>query len=248
MSAYSKVCVRQNLQSIVGHSPVLLQAMSSPELLVVEDDEAIGRTLHQSLEAAGYSVRWVRTGRDALATSGMRLVVLDLGLPDVDGLEVCRQLRARHNNIEILILTARAAEIDVVLGLDAGADDYLGKPFRLAELLARVRARLRREHDGEAQLVAGPITVDVAARRAFAGESELDLRPKEFDLLALLAGEAGRVVRRERIMSDVWDEHWHSSTKTLDVHMAGLRRKLDACGQPDRITTVRGVGYRLETA
>ena len=222
--------------------------MGSPELLIVEDDEAIGRSLCEALEAAGYDACWVRTGAEALASVGVRLVILDLGLPDVDGIEVCRRLRATDPDIQILILTARAEEIDVVVGLDAGADDYLGKPFRLAELLARVRARLRREHDGEAQLVAGPITVDVAARRAFAGERELDLRPKEFDLLALLVGEAGRVVRRERIMSDVWDEHWHSSTKTLDVHMAGLRRKLDACGEPDRITTVRGVGYRLETA
>jgi DNA-binding response OmpR family regulator len=220
--------------------------VSSPELLVVEDDEAIGRTLLQALEAAGYSVRWVRTGQDALAATGMRLVVLDLGLPDVDGLEVCRQLRAVHPKLEIIILTARTAEIDIVLGLDAGADDYLPKPFKLAEFLARVRARLRRDNDGEPLLEAGAISVDVGARRAFADGSELDLRPKEFDLLALLVEEAGRVVRRERIMSDVWDEHWHSSTKTLDVHMAGLRRKLDASGLPGRITTVRGVGYRLD--
>ena len=222
--------------------------MTGPELLVVEDDEAIGRSLCRALEAAGYETRWVRTGRGALveATAGTRLVVLDLGLPDIDGLEVCRQLRARDRDVEILILTARSAEIDVVLGLDAGADDYLAKPFRLGELLARVRARLRREPDDAERATAGAICVDVAARRAFLGEIELELRPKEFDLLALLVSEAGRVVRREEIMSEVWDEHWHGSTKTLDIHMAGLRRKLDAGGAGGCITTVRGVGYRLD--
>ena len=220
--------------------------MSSAELLVVEDDEAIGRSLHQALEAAGYSVRWVRTGTEALTATGMRLVVLDLGLPDVDGLEVCRQLRTAEPDVEILILTARTAESDVVVGLDAGADDYLVKPFRLAELLARVRARLRREPEDTDRIRIGPITVDRGARRTFVGDTELDLRPKEFDLLSALADEAGRVVRRERLIDDVWDEHWHGSTKTLDVHIAGLRRKLEEAGVDAAIATVRGVGYRLD--
>ncbi len=220
--------------------------MTSAELLVVEDDDAIGRSLCQALEAAGYTVQWVRTGAEAIASTGMRLVVLDLGLPDIDGLEVCRQLRASEPGVEILILTARSAEIDVVVGLDAGADDYLAKPFRLAELLARVRARLRRELDDADQIRIGPIAVDRGSRRVFVRDTELGLRPKEFDLLWALADEAGRVVRREQLIDDVWDLHWHGSTKTLDVHIASLRRKLEEAGVGDAIATVRGVGYRLD--
>jgi DNA-binding response OmpR family regulator len=220
--------------------------VSSPELLVVEDDESIGRSLSQALEAAGYAVHWVRTGREALLPTGAHLVILDLGLPDLDGLEVCRRLRAAQPDIEILILTARSTEIDVVVGLDAGADDYLAKPFRLGELLARVRARLRRDTSDNELLRAGDLTIDLSARRAFLGEGELELRPKEFELLRLLVAEAGRVVRRERIMGEVWDEHWHSSTKTLDVHVAGIRRKLEVGSPSLRISTVRGVGYRLD--
>ncbi|HEV3352428.1 MAG TPA: response regulator transcription factor [Acidimicrobiales bacterium] len=220
--------------------------MSSPELLIVEDDEVIGRSLCQTLQAAGYAVRWVRTGAEATASSGMRLVILDLGLPDIDGLDVCRRLRATEPDVEILILTARGSEIDVVVGLDAGADDYLAKPFRLAELLARVRARLRRERDDGERIRVGPITVDRGARQAFVSGDELDLRPKEFDLLWALAEDAGRVVRRERLMDDVWDEHWQGSTKTLDVHIAGLRRKLEDAGVGQSIATLRGIGYRLD--
>ena len=222
--------------------------MSSPELLIVEDDEVIGRSLCRALEAAGYGVRWVRTGAEAAASTGMRLVILDLGLPDIDGLEVCRRLRATEPDVEILILTARGAEIDVVVGLDAGADDYLAKPFRLAELLARVRARLRRERDDGERIQVGAVTVDRGARQVFVSGDELELRPKEFDLLWALAEDAGRVVRRERLMDDVWDEHWHGSTKTLDVHIAGLRRKLEEAGVEQSITTLRGIGYRLDVS
>ena len=220
--------------------------MGSPELLIVEDDEAIGRSLCEALEAAGYDACWVRTGAEAMASVGMRLVILDLGLPDVDGIEVCRRLRATNPDIQILILTARAEEIDVVVGLDAGADDYLVKPFRLAELLARVRARLRREPDDGDRIRIGMITIDRGARQAFVSGDELALRPKEFDLLWALAEEAGRVVRREQLMDDVWDEHWHGSTKTLDVHVAGLRRKLEEAGVEASIATLRGIGYRLD--
>ena len=146
-------------------------------------------------------------------------------------------------------LTARSEEIDVVVGLDAGADDYLIKPFRLAELLARLRAHLRRLDLGTQRLVVGDLELDPAARRAWRGGSELTLRPKEFDLLALLMAEAGRALPRERIMAEVWDEHWFGSTKTLDMHVAALRRKLgeqQGDGRPSQITTLRGVGYRLE--
>jgi DNA-binding response OmpR family regulator len=220
-------------------------------ILIVEDDEAIASGLTRVLDSQGYRVRRTARGRAALEEAqhgGIGLVVLDLGLPDMDGLAVCRHLRAQRRDLAILILTARDQELDVVAGLDAGADDYLIKPFRLSELLARVRAHLRRGAGAEAAgsehepLRAGDITVDVAARRAFLGDTELQLRPKEFDLLSLLAVNAGRAVTRERIMSEVWDTAWLGSTKTLDTHILSLRQKLGHAA----ITTLRGVGYRLE--
>ena len=149
-----------------------------------------------------------------------------------------------------MVLTARAEEIDVIVGLDAGADDYLTKPVRLAEMLARVRAHLRRPRASGRHpdvLQAGDVAIDVAARRAFRGDVELDLRPKEFDLLALLVTESGRAVTRDRMMREVWDEHWFGSTKTLDMHISALRRKLgDSDGAQGRIVTLRGIGYRDE--
>jgi len=179
--------------------------------------------------------------------------VLDLTLPDVDGLDVCRQIRSNHPALPILMLTARREEVDVVVGLDAGADDYVAKPFRVAELVARLRARLRVASDasavvGDADVVtAGDLRIERAAHRAYLGETELELTPKEFDLLSLLVGEAGRTVTRARIMRDVWDEHWWGSTRTLDMHVSALRRKLgDSPADPRRIVTVRGVGFRLE--
>lgn len=219
-------------------------------ILIVEDDEAIASGLMRVLDNQGYRVRRTSRGRAALAEAqdGIGLVVLDLGLPDMDGLAVCRRLRAQRRDLAILILTARDQELDVVAGLDAGADDYLIKPFRLSELLARVRAHLRRAASADAAeseqepLRAGSITVDVAARRTFLSDAELQLRPKEFDLLALLAANAGRVVTRERIMRDVWDTEWLGSTKTLDTHILSLRQKLGH----EAIATLRGVGYRLE--
>jgi DNA-binding response OmpR family regulator len=224
--------------------------MTPDGILIVEDDEAIASGLARVLDSHGYRVRRTARGRTALAEAqdGIGLVVLDLGLPDMDGLTVCRGLRAQRPDLSILILTARDQELDVVAGLDAGADDYLVKPFRLSELLARVRAHLRRAAASDATdrdqaaLRAGSITVDVAARRASIRDDELQLRPKEFELLALLAANAGRAVTRERIMREVWDTEWFGSTKTLDTHILSLRQKLGH----EAITTLRGVGYRLE--
>jgi DNA-binding response OmpR family regulator len=218
-------------------------------ILIVEDDQAIASGLARVLDSQGYDVRHVVHGRAALqeVDEPTALVVLDLGLPDMDGIDVCRRMRAARPDLAILILTARDHELDVVAGLDAGADDYLIKPFRLAELLARVRAHLRRAADAApeapaAALQAGEVRVDRAARRAWRGDSELELRPKEFDLLALLVSEAGRAVTRERIMREVWDTEWLGSTKTLDTHVLSLRGKVG----PDAIATLRGVGYRFD--
>jgi DNA-binding response OmpR family regulator len=214
-------------------------------IVVVEDDDAIGRSLVKALSAQGADVRWARSGAEALRLSSTTtdLVLLDLGLPDIEGIEVCRQVRDRYPTLAIVILTARSDEVDIVVGLDAGADDYLTKPFRLAELMARVRAGLRRQRAGQAEVIdAGGLHLDLAARRCALRGGEVELRAREFDLLAALALDAGRVVSRRRLLAEVWDQHFDSSTKTLDMHVSALRRKLD----PERITTVRGVGYRLE--
>jgi len=216
---------------------------------VVEDDQAIATNLVRALDGHDYRAEHASTGAGAIERCrDFDLVVLDLGLPDVDGLDVCRRLRAAVPGLPVIMLTARQSEIDVVVGLDAGAVDYITKPFRLAELLARVRAHLRagsRRAGGSVH--AGALRIDCASRRAWLRDGELDLRSKEFDLLSVLAREAGRVVTRERLMAEVWDEHWFGSTKTLDVHVAALRRRLgEAPGEPSAITTLRGVGYRLD--
>jgi DNA-binding response OmpR family regulator len=224
--------------------------MTAQQVLVVEDDLSIARSLVRALEGAGYAVALAESGGSATTLAGADppdLVLLDLGLPDIDGLEVCRRLREIAPGTTIVMLTARGQEIDVVVGLDAGADDYVTKPFSLAELLARIRAHLRKKpaDDGApVHLRSGPIEVDAAARRVSVGGVEISLRPREFDLLRLLVGSAGKVVTREDIMAAVWDENWFGSTKTLDVHMAAVRRKLGVAG--GLITTIRGVGYRLE--
>jgi DNA-binding response OmpR family regulator len=172
-------------------------------------------------------------------------VMLDIGLPGLDGLEVCRRLRRAHPALPILILTAQDSELDAVAGLDAGADDYVTKPFGLAELMARVRAQVRRSQPEV--LRAADVGVEPSARRAWVGEDELDLTPKEFDLLELLVRNAWQVMVRDRIMDEVWDENWFGSTKTLDMHVSSLRRKLgDDAAAPTRIVTVRGVGLRFE--
>jgi DNA-binding response OmpR family regulator len=222
------------------------QGMTS--VLLAEDDVSISDPLARALRREGYEVSVSADGPatlDAARSGGVDLIVLDLGLPELDGLEVCRRLRSEGHSVPVLILTARADEVDTVIGLDAGADDYVTKPFRLAELLARVRALLRR--GGAETTSAQGVRVDTEARRAWLGDTELDLTTKEFDLLALLVSEAGKVVTREQIMRDVWDSKWWGSTKTLDMHISWLRRKLgDDAQNPRYITTVRGVGFRFE--
>lgn len=225
--------------------------MKPSHVLLVEDDAVIGSELQTALGSSGFGVRWVRTGEDALRavdTSPSDLVLLDLGLPDIDGVLLCRELRQRLPSAAIVVLTARTAEFEVIVALDAGADDYVTKPFRLAELLARLRAHVRRRPAASDSAVeTGRLRLDAAARRAFVGGMEVALRPREFDLLVVLAGAAGAAVSRERLMAQVWDENWFGSTKTLDVHVSALRRKLCDAGEPlERITTIRGHGYRYE--
>jgi DNA-binding response OmpR family regulator len=214
----------------------------------VEDDAGISEPLIRALAREGHDVELESDGIRAAATGGHGahdLVILDVGLPGLDGIEVCRRIRRARPEVRILMLTARAEEIDAIVGLDAGADDYQAKPFRVAELMARVRALTR----GTSRTAAGGVRVDEAARRAFLGDAELALTPREFDLLALLVREAGRVVRRQRIMDEVWSRPWAESTKTLDVHVSSLRRKLaDDPTHPRLLTTVRGVGLRFEAA
>lgn len=224
--------------------------MSPARLLIVEDDLGIGANLERALGNAGYDVEWVDTAAMARAVDDAPdLVLLDLGLPDGDGLDVARDLIARWPELPVLMLTARSDEMDVVIGLDAGATDYIAKPFRLAELLARIRATLRRpgaEH-GRRTIGDGDLVLDLDARRTLLAGNEISLRAKEFDLLVELIRHKGTVLTRETLMSTVWDEHWFGSTKTLDVHMSSLRRRLgEEPGSASRITSLRGVGYRWE--
>lgn len=219
-------------------------------VLLVEDDPAISEPLARAFGRAGYAVRAHGTAQGALdEVANADIIVLDLGLPDMDGLDVAKEIRARGLKTPILILTARTDEVDMVIGLDAGADDYVTKPFRLAELLARVRALLRRTADelAETEYSAQDVRVDLAAHRAFVGGVELALAAKEFDLLRTLLAQAGNMVSRDELMREVWGSEPQGSTKTLDMHISWLRRKLgDNAANPHYITTVRGMGFRFE--
>jgi two-component system response regulator RegX3 len=216
-------------------------------LLLVEDDDAIAEPLAEGLSREGFAVERVATGAGALAAAPADLALLDLGLPDLEGTEVCRRLRDR-SAVPVIVLTARGGELDRVMLLELGADDYVVKPFGFRELVARIRAVLRRsaasaDPGSSAVQHLGRLDVDRRSRRVALGGEELHLTPKEFDLLAKLAEDPGAVVRRDDIIAEVWDEHWWGSTKTLDVHVNALRKKL---GDPRWIAAVRGVGYRLE--
>lgn len=216
-------------------------------VLLAEDDTAIADPLARALRREGYEVEVRGDGSEALevALQGVDLVVLDLGLPTMDGLDVCRRLRSAGSTVPVLILTARTDEVDTVVGLDAGADDYVKKPFRLAELLARARALLRR---GITEPEVSPtLLIDQESRRVFLHGQELTLTGKEYALLSVLYRERGKVVSREQLMHEIWDTEWYGSTKTLDVHISVLRRKLGDVSESDRmIATVRGVGFRLD--
>jgi two-component system, OmpR family, response regulator RegX3 len=212
-------------------------------VLIVEDEDAIAEPLAEGLRREGFDVARAGTGADALAAPPVDVVLLDLRLPDRDGLDVCRELRAR-SAVPIIVVTARGEEADRVVGLELGADDYVVKPFGLRELIARIRAVTRRSRGGqEAAIIRiGELEVDTRARRAHVADRQLDLTQKEFDLLAALARDPGAVLSRRRLLEDVWETSWYGSTKTIDVHVAALRRKL---GDPAWIETVRGVGFRL---
>jgi DNA-binding response OmpR family regulator len=210
-------------------------------VLVVEDDPAVAEPLLEGLQRNGLDVHHVAFARDVVpAAHDVDVVLLDLGLPDGDGITILRDLR-QVTEVPVIIVTARGHEADRVIGLELGADDYVVKPFSVRELSARIRAVSRRRRV-EAPLAAGRVRIDRGQRRAFVDEQEVDLTAKEFDLLAVLAEEPGRVVPRQELFSRVWDPVWHGTGKTLDVHVSALRRKLD---DPELIETVRGVGYRL---
>jgi two-component system, OmpR family, alkaline phosphatase synthesis response regulator PhoP len=216
-------------------------------LLLVEDDDAIGRLVKQYLEQQdGWRVLWLRTGEDAvgeLRRHPVRLVVLDVGLPGIDGFEVCRQMRA-WSRVPVLMLTARDEEADRVAGFELGADDYVPKPFSPRELAARIKAILRRaEHRDEDEILsAGDVVLRRDSYEVTVAAEQVELTAKEFDLLACLLEHRGLVLSRERLLDLVWGVSYPGGTRTVDMHVAQLRRKL---GRPDAIRTVRGAGYKL---
>lgn len=222
-----------------------------PKVLIVEDDPTVRETLALNLRAEGYVVSTAEDGEAGLASGRsetLDLVVLDVMLPKLDGLTVCRLLR-RESTVPIILLTARGTETDKIIGLETGADDYIVKPFSLGEFLARVRAALRRglPSRATAELVAGDLRLDLDARRAFRGGQEISLAPREFELLAILMRNQGAVLTRDLLLTRVWGEAFAGDTRTVDVHIRWLRKKIEAePASPERITTVRGMGYRFE--
>lgn len=218
-------------------------------ILIVEDDRSIAQSVVEAIKTVGWDARHSETGSGALAIladDSIDCIVLDLGLPDMDGGEVVRRVR-ETSMVPIIIASARPDESDRILALELGADDYLVKPFGIRELVARIRAILRRQGSAaaehvEQEITLGPLSINSRTRRVEVQGVEISLTPKEFDVLAYLAQEPGTVFKRESILSDVWDINWYGSTKTLDAHVASLRKKL---GSPDWIESVRGVGFRL---
>jgi two-component system, OmpR family, response regulator RegX3 len=221
-------------------------------ILMVEDEQSITEPLSEALAREGFDTEVAGTAARALELAGRAapdLVLLDVMLPDGSGYDVCRELRAA-SRVPIIMLTARGEETDRIVGLELGADDYIVKPFSAREVVARIRAVLRRSDDQSPQadgpIEIGPLRLDRARRGAALDGDELDLTRKEFELLELLMSEAGSVITRERLIDEVWDVNWFGSTKTLDVHVSGLRRKLgDSSRSPRFIHTVRGVGFRF---
>ncbi|MFE5816326.1 response regulator transcription factor [Streptomyces sp. NPDC056479] len=218
-------------------------------VLLVEDDEPVAESLRRGLLRYGFEVAWVTTGSAALShKEPYDVVLLDLGLPDADGLDVCKALRER-GSVPIIVISARSDETDRVVGLELGADDYVSKPFGVREVIARIRAVMRRVQPRTPAAETGPdrygdrLTVDRKAARVRLDGEEVGLAPKEYDLLAFLTEEPGALMSREQIMEAVWDANWFGPTKTLDVHVAALRRKLAGA---ITIEAVRGVGFRLE--
>jgi two-component system response regulator RegX3 len=221
-----------------------------PRILVVEDEQAIAEPLAESLEREGFTPEVASTlalAREACDRQLPVLILLDVMLPDGDGRDLAREIR-KLSDVPIIMLTARGEEIDRVLGLELGADDYVVKPFSVRELTARIRAIMRRGKPPErrAAIEVGPIRLDPASRSVTKEGQAIDMAAREFDLLHLLMANAGQVIRREQIMDEVWDPNWFGPTKTLDVHISWLRKKLeDHPARPRYITTVRGVGFRF---
>jgi DNA-binding response OmpR family regulator len=224
-------------------------AQTVTTVLLAEDDIAISEPLSRALRRQGYDVVLAEDGPEAMrAARGSDLVLLDLGLPGLDGLEVCRTLRAEGSPVPVLMLTARASEVDTIVGLDAGADDYVVKPFRAEELMARIRALLRRGQ-AEPELVEGQdLRIDVAGRQVWQGNRPVALSGRQFDLLVHLVRRKGKVVTREELMRQVWQTTWIGSTKTVDMHVSWLRRALNSEANQGRryISTIRGVGFRFD--